>query len=187
MNTGKFNKDLKFGLDGENLIINYLAGKGLKFINDSKSLNSEYQEYKKFDLLFKNKKGDYIRFEVKSDKFRDTGNLAVEKSCNGIESGIKTTSADYWVYFYPNLTKDNIWTIKTKDLKNLIKDNQFHIASGGDNNKVRLYIFNRHDFREHFKIETLSPSDLKKLAQIEQKRYRIEKCDLGYLWEYPLD
>lgn len=120
MNTEKFNKDLKFGLDGENLIINYLASKGLKFINDSKSLKDDYQEYKKFDLLFKNKKGEFIKFEVKTDKFRDTGNLAVEKSYNGKQSGIKTTSADYWIYYFSTLSADNIWIIKTKDLKNLI-------------------------------------------------------------------
>ena len=75
--------------------------------------------------------------EVKSekDKWIKTGNHYCEYQSRGKESGIAKTQAEWWtINFY---SKDKFCfniTLKTKDLKNIIKNNTFKKIPGGDNN-----------------------------------------------------
>lgn len=58
--------------------------------------------------------------EVKRDKHTDrTGNAFIETYCNKIESGINSSTADYWAY----LTKSMLYWIKSNDLKICILEN----------------------------------------------------------------
>lgn len=164
----KFQEDLEKGLQGENQVVTFLEKLGLTFIGDSKSLYPEH--YKFFDLVFLNKEKKQIKVEVKTDTYitqnRDTGNLVIEVSCNKKPSGITTTLSDIFLYSFPNLSKDNVWMIKTKDLKKLIKDNtQLCVVSGGDGNTSRLILIPRHEFQQYFKVYSYSFTGLGKPTQ----------------------
>lgn len=181
MNSQKFESDLQFGANGENIIINYLTGLGLKFINDSKSLCDDYDFYKSFDLLFQNKSREFKKFEIKTDKYADTGNLPVEFKCNGKDSGIRTTKSDFILFYFTQLEVENIWIIKTSRLKEIINENQFHFSYGGDDNKSCIYLINRNEFKDDFRIYSLSRSEAKKMFQIKQKRYKMNDSLLRLL------
>lgn len=155
----KFKSDLSFGESGEKHIINYITTKGLQF--KGRSIDIEPSSIAKYDLLFLGKKGE-VFVEVKTDKYIndsfDTKNIIVEMSCGGKPSGISTTKADIWVNYFINKKKDNVWSIKVKDLKNLI-DIEKHsggisIKSGGDNNKTRLWVIPRFEYQHLFYVDT---------------------------------
>lgn len=156
---GKFNTDLKFGEVGESIIVDYLSTKGLKYQGTSKELHPDRIKY--YDLLFTGRKGN-VFVEVKTDKYIsdtfDTNNIVFEISCSGKPSGVYTTSADLWVNYFVNKSKDNIWTIRVSDLKAIIEAQKslgiITIKSGGDNFKTRLCVLNRFDYKEHFNIDT---------------------------------
>lgn len=154
-----FTSDLKFGEDGEHQMVKYLMHQGLSYQGTSKELYPDKQ--KQFDLVFNRKKQE-ILVEVKTDKYindtRDTKNIVFEISCSGKPSGIETTEAHIWVNYFANKKTDNVWMIKVDVLKRLISSlketGEIVIKSGGDNNKVRLCVLPRNDFKEYFMIDT---------------------------------
>ena len=161
MNITKFTNDLKFGKEGEMKIVHHLVKKGLKFKGTSDDVEKDNKdEFKYYDLLFINSQGRYVKIEVKTDNWvtsqKDSGNLVIEKSCNGKPSGISTSKSDYWVYYFANLDQDNLWMIRKADLKTLVELNSFHLASGGDNNRTFNWLIPRYEFKHYFRVETIT-------------------------------
>jgi hypothetical protein len=89
----------------------------------------------------------------KYEEGRDSGNLFIEFGGRGKPTGIKTTEANYYVYYYTYFKK--LWIINTKKLKKLIADNNFEIKDrnvGDKGSKTMGYVIPRDEFIEHFRV-----------------------------------
>ena len=145
MGNYNFNKDLIIGEQGERTVTQDLESIGAKLITDNKN-NSH-------DLIVE-KDGTQLKYEIKTDVFCfpqfDTGNMFIEFECRGKKSGIEVTTADWFVMYYKYLKE--IWYIKTEDLKQLIKDNDFFqtFDSGDKNSNTRGYLIPREKYKKHF-------------------------------------
>jgi hypothetical protein len=160
MNTEQFTKDLRFGKSGEQDIINYFTTIGLNYVGAS-----TYGSLKDYDLKFTNKKGVVKTFEVKTDKYvtpqKDTGNMIVEHSSWGKEAVYTASQADYFVYYFINLEKDNVWIIKMDKLRKLIKDNAgvMSVVNGGDSKATKCIKVPRLEFQSEFTVTTYTKPD----------------------------
>ena len=129
--------------------INEVFGPLLRVAEGGKLVPINYEEMKKFDLdlKFGHFGEDFVRdmqdgnykTEVKTerDKWKDTGNLAIEIRYNGEPSGISTTAAQLWVhnFSYNNkilftLTFRVSW-LKER-IRKLLKEKKARLTMGGD-------------------------------------------------------
>lgn len=88
----------------------------------------------KYDLKFE-KDGKYTTVEVKEDfTCERTGNVGLEFSCRGKDSGISVSQADFYCYkIHEPSGYINFYLIRTDNLKRLIVDKSyFRIVNGGD-------------------------------------------------------
>ena len=141
-----FNEDLTIGQNGENVVKLFLESKGASFIN--------FNDNNQYDLKMKLNEEE-ITYEIKTDVFckpeKDTGNLFIEFFSRDKESGISTSKAKWFVTYYKYLNE--MWFIKTEDLKQLIIKNNFRVTVGGDvGSQTHGYLIPRNNFKEHFKI-----------------------------------
>ena len=120
----EFDLDLKFGKMGEEFVQGVLEG------------NSK------------------IEIKTQRDKWKDTGNIAIEIRCNGKPSGLTTTEASAWVHLLSY--KDNIlggFILNVKKLKERIKElneqKKVKIVMGGDDNMSQLVLV---PIKEIFKL-----------------------------------
>ena len=150
----KFEKDLKQGNNGEKIIMMYLFCQGMKLVG----FNDDY----KYDIkMFSEKRNEEVLFEVKTDVYpKDTGNLAIEIRYKGKPSGISHTEADWFIYWYRDISFNNVWMIKVDDLKSLIKKSNFKIVNGGDDNQSQLVLIPRKEYKKYFKIDTIKTKKL---------------------------
>ena len=123
----EFDLDLKFGKMGEEFVQGVLEG------------NSK------------------IEIKTERDKWKDTGNIAIEIRCNGKPSGLTTTEASAWVHLLSY--KDNIlggFILNVKKLKERIKElneqKKVKIVMGGDDNMSQLVLV---PIKEIFKLSIL--------------------------------
>ena len=167
----QFNKDLNWGKWGERTMWPYLEmlysinNRKLSYWYDSDydARNLKGKEYKnklkEYDLKFGYYLGDRIycekevTFEVKTDKYDYTGNLAFEIKDKGIDSGVMGTSADYFIYFLPRFQKNNIYIIKTEVMRELLSRDKFkmYYNYGGDLGKTLNIIVPINEFDDDFK------------------------------------
>ena len=139
--------DLKWGEKWERIIGLYLYLNGISDI--------EYNNDSRFDI--KGFKGSTpISFEVKSDKYRNTGNMALEISDAGKLSGISISEADMFIYNYTNISdKFVFWFfIPLIELKQLLKDefDSLRIINGGDNKESVMVLLPMAQYKKHFKV-----------------------------------
>ena len=82
------------------------------------------------------------KVEVKRDyKTYYTGNIVVEFECRGRPSGISTTESDWWITLLSGGYNDSVLIgIKTDRLKDIIKNSNYRISNGGDENQSLMYI-----------------------------------------------
>lgn len=176
----QFTNDLDFGKWGETTLWPWLEkffSRGEKklsywYDSDYEARNLKGTEKKKmlksYDLKFGLYYGNKIfcereiKFEVKTDKYENTGNLAFEYKDKGIESGVFATSADYFVYFMPRFEKENLYIIKADKMKELLSQSKWTMYHnyGGDLNKTLNFIIPKTYFDDDFKssggrIETI--------------------------------
>lgn len=88
----------------------------------------------RYDLLF-DREGKEIKVEVKEDfTCQRTGNIGLEFSCRGKDSGISVSQADFYVYKVHTPERDvKFLMIPVSVLKRLIKEQRFkRIVNGGD-------------------------------------------------------
>jgi hypothetical protein len=161
-----FGKDIKIGKIGEKMARQYLEQVGCTFVRES-----EGQDFKKWDIemMFKSIPRTY---EVKTDvlirpdrmvysevfkkemllKGRETGNMFVEYQYRGVPSGIATTEADVWVYFFHHLNE--VWIIKVDELRKLIAANDFprFLDAGDEGSNTMGYLLPRFEHKELFKV-----------------------------------
>jgi len=135
----------------------------------------EYNDDNKYDILLENGK----TIEVKHDYQSKTGNMAIEWFCRNKPSGISTSKADYYIYIYP--LENEIWKIKTKDLKKMIQDYKdglyednwtsplFYVgnAPGGDEDgtgegQSKLHLYRRTDIRHLWEVKKIKVPHYKK-------------------------
>jgi len=179
--TDQFNGDLDWGKWGESTMWPWIekfftrGDKKLSYWYDSdyeardmkgsdkKAMLKSYDL--KFGLYYGNKIfcEREIKFEIKTDKYANTGNLAFEYKDKGVESGVFTTAAEYFVYFMPRFEKDNIYIIKCDKLKALLSEDKWKIYYnyGGDLNKTLNFIIPKNEFDVDFiacggRIETMT-------------------------------
>jgi len=109
----------------------------MKYDSDfNKDLN-----FGKYDIIVPELDNQTI--EVKYDRQTDgpdkhTGNLFVECESRGRKSGIETTTANWYFYWYSNLNK--LVRVETNSLKKLIKENNFRKVNGGDSQTSKGYL-----------------------------------------------
>jgi len=144
-----FKKDIAIGERGEDIIREHLEEYGFTFVSNNK--DNEY------DLKMSFNEKEY-KFEIKTDVYcrpdKDTGNIFVEIEARNKESGIKVSKSNYFVNYFPYLNE--IWTIKTNKLKELINDNDFELKeNSGDNCSVKGYVIPRYKFKKHFKVDII--------------------------------
>lgn len=139
----KFNKDLNRGESGEKVIGNYFKSIGWS-VKYNPNKNADY------DLMIK--KGDkIISLEVKTDEYylkRKTNNMVFEVSCNGKPSGINSTKADYYIYYFPAENLFYLSSIKT--IRSILP--LCITTMGGDKNLSKLYLVDRTEWCDKFKI-----------------------------------
>lgn len=101
--------------------------------------NAKTSDSKFYDIEY-----DGIKYEVKADRLTyRTGNLCIEFSSNGIESGIAITEANIYAYFIvrPNGSYD-LYLIPVEHIKTQIKERGYKsILNGGYNKLSRFYLF----------------------------------------------
>lgn len=146
-----FRKDLIEGEEGEQVVLKDLVSMGGKLISDNKN--------NKYDLLVS--KGDEsITYEIKTDVYckpeYDTGNMFIEFECRGKESGIMVSEAKWFVMYYKFFNE--LWYIKTKDLKELIQTETLRETSnsGDEGSNTKGYLLPRHKYKSHFNVRTIN-------------------------------
>ena len=119
------------------------------------NLEPSVEDRKKFDIdleygkVREKKIADMLqnkKIEVKSerDKWKKTGNIAIEFESYGKPSGINGTESDYWFH---NLCigDDTFCTLvfDTKNLKRIISNLDYKkVVSGGDHKASKMYLLN---------------------------------------------
>ena len=103
----------------------------------------------KFGQIYEEKIRDIFsgKIEVKAerDKWKSTGNIAIEIRCRNKPSGLSTTEADWWFHLlvYEGDVKMG-FMFKVERLKQIIKNkikkDKVCIMYGGDNNESELVL-----------------------------------------------
>ena len=157
--NNNFDEDLEDGHKGEKVVRHFVETVWHKrFLT--------YGNTNKFDIMFQNV-GQYpVFFEVKTDYWEKemdeggSGNMAIEYKCRGKPSGIRTTIAQWYAYYFPNLSGDQLWIINVEKLKELIKENNFKRVSAGetyydsDDKVAKCFLIPRFDFKKYFQVFT---------------------------------
>jgi hypothetical protein len=136
-----FNKDIVIGEAGEQVVIDDLITLGATYDSNNKTNSHDVVVYFK---------GKSVSYECKTDVFDDTGNMFIETSCRGKDSGILVTTADWFVTYFKNLNE--IWYIKTSKLKDILNNYEHTKAtkSGDFNSNTEGYLLNKNMFRDEF-------------------------------------
>lgn len=96
-----------------------------------------------------------VEVKTERDKWRSTRNIAIELTCNGKDSGLKVTEAEWWAHI---LTwKGDIVSVillPTDKLKNIVKESvrkrNGRIVMGGDNNASEMALIPLEDVANGF-------------------------------------
>jgi hypothetical protein len=139
--TFKFRRDFEKGKKYEYLATEYFDYKEIKFSRG---------KCKEYDFIV-----DGVKVEVKSDIIASrTGNLAIEYKCRGKRSGIKTTEAEFYMYFINHDLFDEVYKIPVKKLKKLCKK-YGRKTGGGDDNASKMYLLDKDYLKEYIITEKL--------------------------------
>lgn len=146
----QFQKSFTQGQLGERVVACYLhiilGLKEIKFntSNDLKTLRG-------WDI--RGKINNQIRsYEVKTDLYEYhkgvlTGNMFIEVSCDKKPSGIKASTADYLVYYYPHL--EVAYIMSKNILIDYLENNwKTHMSYGGDSGVSFGYLISREEIQK---------------------------------------
>ena len=143
-------KDLAWGERWERVIGLYLFFNGVS--------NITYNNDNRYDI-----KGVYksnvTKFEIKSDRYKNTGNMALEIKDNDKPSGISVSEADVFVYNYTNISDIYVYIffIPLVELKKVLRDNQskLKIIKGGDDKEASIILLPMAEYKKYFKVVKL--------------------------------
>jgi len=152
----KWLQDLSEGNKGERVVAEYF--------NKNFGLDDiKYNDDSKYDFVGV-KNGKSIYFEVKTDRYEyfkniDTYNIFVEVTCSGKPSGILTSKADFFVYYFPD--KEIFYIIPMDELRMLvIKENDIELKDmSGDGGRTEGYLINRNFYKDKFKTYTIKKDE----------------------------
>jgi hypothetical protein len=143
-----FKKDIVVGEEGEKIVSEWLCTSyNGKLLSDNKT-NSH-------DIIIQFPRKT-LSFEIKTDVFvskhYDTGNMFIEYESRNKPSGISVCKADYFITYFKYLNE--VWMIKTKDLRNLINNATHRIFknAGDKGSNTHGYLIPRQKYQEHFKV-----------------------------------
>lgn len=122
----------------------------VKFGLSEIKMNNDY----KYDFVGL-QKGKEFSFEVKEDfTCAQTGNIGIEYSCRGRDSGIARSKADFYVIKAHLKSGFEIILIPSKTLKELISNNKFFrtVQGGSRESKSFNYLFKREVLEKAGKI-----------------------------------
>jgi len=123
-----FVSDLKLG--------QYYELKALELF-DYKTYEHSKCKNKYYDLKLIMKNDTIILVEVKCDRLAiRTQNIAIEYMCNNKDSGIKTTNANYYIYYI--IGTNIVYKIPTLELLNICTDCK--IVYGVDRKQSKMYL-----------------------------------------------
>ena len=104
-------------------------------------------------------KSNVTKFEIKSDRYKNTGNMALEIYDNGKLSGISVSEADVFIYNYTNISELYVYLffIPLVELKKVLKDNEskLNIIKGGDDKEASIILLPMAEYKEYFKVVKL--------------------------------
>jgi len=148
--TRLWRKDLAWGERWERVIGLYLFFNGVS--------NITYNNDNRYDI-----KGVYksnvTKFEIKSDRYKNTGNMALEVKDNDKPSGISVSEADIFVYNYTNISDIYVYIffIPLVELKKVLRDNQskLKIIKGGDDKEASIILLPMAEYKKYFKVVKL--------------------------------
>ncbi len=104
-----FRKDLKYGQRYEKIAMEYFDSK-------NNTIYAPKGYHKQYDFIV----NDEFKVEVKCDRMAfNTGNLAIEYRCNGIDSGINATTAHVYMYFIIKKNGYDCYKIPVEKLKKI--------------------------------------------------------------------
>lgn len=136
-NSAKPKKSFKTSLKEGNLGQKYFTD-----ILDSLSIKWESSNDIHYDIIIINP--IVITVEIKNDLFSaKSGNIAIEfwNSKQNKPSGINATTATYWVHV---LSQNEIWVIKTLDLKKIcLTLKPLRTIKSGGNNNSNMYLYKK--------------------------------------------
>ena len=108
-----YNRDLPYGEVGEKVVLDLIK---LKYPKAHK-ITGNHSEY---DIMIPETNKTV---EVKRDAISHlTGNAFIETRCNGTESGLNITTADYWTY----MTNEKICLVTPHDIRLCIEHNNIN-------------------------------------------------------------
>lgn len=150
MGVRLWKKDLAWGERWERVIGLYLFFNGVSEMT--------YNNDSRYDI-----KGVYksnvTKFEIKSDRYKNTGNMALEIYDNGKLSGISVSEADVFIYNYTNISELYVYLffIPLVELKKVLKDNEskLNIIKGGDDKEASIILLPMAEYKEYFKVVKL--------------------------------
>lgn len=122
-----FKKDVKKGEYLESIVYKMISNRCKDVYKIS--FNNDY----KYDIVVLFNDMTFCTIEVKYDMMSaKTGNIAIETMCRGKNSGINSSTADYFIYGI--IIKDNlkIFIIRREKLIDIINKNKFKTVYGGD-------------------------------------------------------
>jgi len=140
----QFKKDLNFGLSFERKAINTLMDTG-KY--KGVILPPANKPFKYWDFKLLDNEGNWTTYEVKAQRNTEKYNtLIIEYEYRNKPSGITTSTADYYIVY--SADSGRVWTIKSEDLRTLIKEEKYERILECGNGKC--YTFSTELFKEGF-------------------------------------
>jgi hypothetical protein len=143
-----FKIDLAKGEMGEVKVAEFLKQMGFETLRFNKDINYDILAIQRLlktpwdTELF----GQYT-FEVKTDEWefyhnKITNNMFLEISCNGKQSGISASRADFFIYYYPR--HKTLYIIRKNELiRNLNSMEWYRHGESGDGGRVIGYLVDR--------------------------------------------
>lgn len=148
MGNYDFDKDLDNEEKTTEKLIEHIESRGYKVL--------ETNDDNKYDLKVEHcQTGEVATIEIKEDFMcQTTGNIAIEFSCRGKDSGIRTTKADFYYYIihYDKSGKMIDVAISVEHLKKFIAEHSFTKKKGGDSgSNTMMYLIQKDHFIEECK------------------------------------
>lgn len=134
LSSKKFERDLKVGEHGEDVVYNILRkSQKVKYIMDVSK--AKYFQDRDVDYIVQMYDGDVVLVEVKRDlQIHRTENIAYEEMSNSHIGCLARSHADI-VYIVGN---DKTYSIRLKEARSVIKELCPNTIKGGDNATLRL-------------------------------------------------
>ena len=147
-----FSTDLKEGQLVERLVALFLRDRKYRLLD---SFNND----NRYDLHMTNDIHN-IKVEVKADRhtYEKADDFLIEFMSNRKPSGIRTTEADVYAYYY--VVEMELYLISVKKLRAFIDEYRPSHCPGGDQNTSEMYTINRELYKDQIDYKKLNLNDL---------------------------